>query len=74
MEAPAVFDNILQQIQTSNWNFKLELSPFSANISIKKSFIRNKAGTVLHPQCFSGFYRRDEKVDQFSVIDNYEAK
>ena len=44
MEAPAVFENILQQIQTSNLNFKLELSPFSANISMKKSFIRSKAG------------------------------
>ena len=32
----------------SSLNFKLELSPFSAVISLKKSFIRDKSGNTLH--------------------------
>ena len=38
-----------EQITTSNLNFKLELSPFSANICLKKSFIKNKSGQILNP-------------------------
>ena len=49
MDAKTIFENLLQQIQYSNLNFKLELSPFSANISLKKSFIRNKSGIPLLP-------------------------
>ena len=49
MDARASFQNILEQITTSNLNFKLELSPFSANICLKKSFIKNKSGQILKP-------------------------
>ena len=76
MEASTTFENILQQIQNSHLNFKLELSPFSANISLKKSFIRNKAGIVLSPPCSSGnIFASDEQVEpKCSVIKSYEAK
>merc|ERR1712240_231557 len=36
-------------VKTSNLNFCLQLSPFSANISIKKSFIKDKSGSPLKP-------------------------
>ena len=42
MEASASFHNILAKIQTSSLNFKLELSPFSAVIWLKKSFVKDK--------------------------------
>jgi hypothetical protein len=37
MDAKSNFDNILSQLEQSQLNFKLELSPFSALISVKKS-------------------------------------
>ena len=49
MLANATFDKILEQIQTSNLNFQLTLSPFSAAISLKKSFIKDKYGNILLP-------------------------
>ena len=49
MLARIAFDKILEQIQTSNLNFQLRLSPFSASISLKKSFIRDKSGYFLLP-------------------------
>ena len=49
--APAtVFDSIIHQIQASNLNFKLQLSPFAADISIKKTPVKNKAGAPYPPK------------------------
>ena len=49
--APAtVFDSIIHQIQASNLNFKLQLSPFSADISIRKTPVKNKAGVPYPPK------------------------
>ena len=47
MEASATFENILAEVQKSNLNFKLEISPFSAVICLKKSFIKDKFGQLL---------------------------
>ena len=49
MLASNVFYKIIDQIQSSNLNFHLQLSPFSAKISLKKSLIRGKAGALLLP-------------------------
>ena len=64
MDASAVFNTLVQQIQSSHLNFRLELSPFSANISLKKSFIRNKSGIPLLP--YPG--------DNIPATENCEAK
>ena len=48
MVASKTFDSILEQIQTSNLNFQLQISPFSANISLKRSPIKDKSGA---PMC-----------------------
>ena len=45
MVASNTFDIILQQIQSSNLNFQLNISPYSANISLKRSPIKTKSGT-----------------------------
>ena len=47
--AAAAFENILQTIQYSNLNFLLELSPFAATISLKKTPVKNKSGIALLP-------------------------
>ena len=44
MLASKAFDNLLQQIQTSSLNYQIQISPFSALISLKKSLIKDKAG------------------------------
>ena len=49
MMASRVFNNILNNIQSSNLNFCLQLSPYSANISLRKSFLTDKSGNVLLP-------------------------
>ena len=41
MMASIAFDNILKEIQTSNLNFQLQVSPFSAQISLKKSLVKD---------------------------------
>ena len=49
MCATKVFNNILNQIQISNLNFQLQLSPFSAHISLRKSFVKDRTGAILQP-------------------------
>ena len=44
MVASKTFDSILHLVQTSNLNFQLQLSPFSASISLKRSPIKDKSG------------------------------
>ena len=47
MAAHRTFDSILQQIQFSNLNFPIQLTPFAANISLKKTPVRDKSGIPL---------------------------
>ena len=49
MAAARVFDSIIHQIQGSNLNFKLQLSPFAADISIKKTPVKKMAGVPFAP-------------------------
>ena len=47
MEASQQFNDILDAVMGSQLNFQLQLSPFSAMISIKKSLAKNKSGHTL---------------------------
>ena len=49
MVGKTAFNNIIEQIQSSNLNFQLQMSPFSASISLKKSLIKDKFGNILFP-------------------------
>ena len=49
MTASQAFDNLLGKVQASHLNFKIELSPFSAVIHVKKSFIKNRFGQAVVP-------------------------
>ena len=44
MVAENCYNSIIQQVQTSNLNYQLQLSPFAALISLKKTPIKNKSG------------------------------
>ena len=43
MLATEAFDQILETIRTSCLNFQMQISPFSAVISLKKSLIKDKS-------------------------------
>ena len=49
MTASQAFDNLLGKVQASCLNFKIELSPYSAVIHVKKSFIKNRFGQAVVP-------------------------
>ena len=49
MLASITFDKILKEIQSSNLNFRCQVSPFSAVISLKKSLVKERNGFVRLP-------------------------
>ena len=49
MMAEKTFSNIIQQVQSSNLNFQLQLSPFSVMISLKKTLVKDKFGNIVKP-------------------------
>ena len=50
MLASQNFNSILEQVQSSCLNFQIQVSPFSAIIHLKKSFIKDKSGKLLLPR------------------------
>ena len=60
MLAGKTFNSILQQIENSKLNFQLQLSPFSAWISLKKSFIKDKEGVSIIPSSVPELYNSRE--------------
>ena len=48
MSATQTFETLLNQVKSSN--FHLQQSPFSAIISLKKSFVKDKAGLLPIPK------------------------
>ena len=49
MLASHSFNAVLELVQTSCLNFQIQVSPFSAIISLKKSFIKDKCGNLVLP-------------------------
>ena len=49
MLATKTFNDTIEKVQSSCLNFQLQLSPFSAVISIKKSFVKDKLENVHLP-------------------------
>ena len=49
MLADQAFNKILDNVQKSNLNFQLQVSPFSALISLKKSLVKDRSGSLLLP-------------------------
>ena len=59
MAASTTFDFILEQIKTSNLNFWVQLSPFSATISLKKSLVKDVSGIPLMPPILTPVIKPD---------------
>ena len=49
MLASKAFHDIISRIQSSNLNFQLQISPFTALISLKKTLVKDKSGAYLLP-------------------------
>jgi septal ring factor EnvC (AmiA/AmiB activator) len=61
------FHNVLQVIQTSCLNYRIELSPFSAIIHLKNSSIKDKNGNPIpHPMINHQFARMKLENDELS--------
>ena len=81
MLASNAFHGILSQIQSSNLNFQLQISPFAALISLKKALGKDKSGTylrppipVLHNDNFENILARNSELEK-NILDlqkNYE--
>ena len=49
MHANYAFNSIIDKIRNSNLNFQLQLSPFSAQISLKNSLVTERTGVARLP-------------------------
>ena len=65
------FNNVLQFVQNSCLNFKIQMSPFSAVISLKKSLIRSKSGCPIRPS-LSKFNAKDLEVELGLMEKKYD--
>ena len=65
MIACNVFDEIKNEIRNSNLNFQLQMTPFSAKISLKKSLVMEKTGTPRLPPTLANF--SDGKLETVSA-------
>ena len=60
MVAEKSFSDLLYAIQNSGLNFQLQLSPYSAYISLKKSLQKDKSGSPIIPSEASSFHQKVE--------------
>ena len=72
MLAQTKFDKILEQIKESNLNFYIQMSPFSASISIKKSFVKDKFGNILLPAEKMSQSEFDLQHEKTKLVDECE--
>ena len=64
MAASVMFERIIDQVRSSNLNYQIQMTPFSANIVVKKTLIRDIAGSPINPPKFKN---NDEEIAK-----NYE--
>ena len=70
MIASNTFDRILQEIQTSNLNFQLQVSPFSAQISLKKSLVKDRKGSY----CLQSESSMSRTESEILILQNKNLK
>ena len=61
MLASEAFHKILNMIQSSNLNFQLQVSPFSAQISLRKTLVKDKTGASILPPSLPSILNEDAK-------------
>ena len=68
MLANQKFKDIVAYIQDSNLNYSLKVSPFSAVISLKKSFIKDQSGELSLPTKNS--MQKTQNVEDYITLKN----
>ena len=68
MAATQTFQNVIHMIQTCSLNYRIELSPFSATIHLKNSFLKDQNGNTLHSN--NPFKIKKENEDLHDQISN----
>ena len=61
--ATNTFNNILHEIQKSCLNYHLQMSPYSAIFSIKKSFQKDRIGQLILPVLYNKHCADNTRVD-----------
>ena len=74
MLASRTFDKILQDIRSSNLNFQLQVSPFSAQISLKKSLVRERNGSCRVPPSLSSLLCKNSNIEALEARANILEK
>ena len=77
MAASEMFDIIISQILRSSLNFRLQVSPYSAVISLKKSLVKDQFETPILKSSFkneSGVYPCSESSEAKFKIQTLEAE
>ena len=74
MEATVKFQNILQIIKSSSLNYKIEESPFSATISLKNSYIKDRSGNLLIQSSTSNFEPKASLDNQALIQKNVQLE
>ena len=69
METLQIYENNFNQIQTSFLNYKLELSAFSAVISLNKSLIIDKSGNIIHSQFYEPNHLQLGQTESQRLLD-----
>ena len=72
MIAANTFNSIVQQIQASNLNFQIMLSPFTVNISVKKTPTIDKSGIPLLVR--TSIRPKDDSVDEMAALKEKNLK
>ena len=62
MAASAMFDSIINQVRSSNLNFQMQMTPFSATIVIKKTLIKDTSGFHVIPSTYKN--HEEEMAEQ----------
>ena len=70
MSATQTFETLLNQVKSSNLNYHLQQSPFSAFISLKKSFVKDRAAPYPQPH----FCRLTRSKPEIGNLCTYREK
>ena len=68
------FDDILEKICSSNLNFQVQMSPYSAVISLKKSLIKDRLGNIILPSYVSNSLTKNDTDYEALISENSDLK
>ena len=72
MLATKAFEKIIDEIRESNLNFQLQMTPFAAHISLKRSLIKEKSGVPRLPSTLET--QSSKNPDSQSIIADLVTK